>query len=192
MLSFNVHENAGCNWTYQSNWKRICWKWNYVSNFILCGTHKVSLEIQIYAYTQYTLYDGYVLHICTIAPFGHWQLQCFSSCCCPDRNGGSYARWTGPLFFVFISLFIFAELIGCNMMKKKKPIYARVIIWFAWAIHCKLWWKYVKVKYMTDKIPMKRCGLLEEMANMVAFIASKQASFTTAFTFDATGGRATY
>mgnify|MGYP000503877635 CR=1 FL=1 len=50
----------------------------------------------------------------------------------------------------------------------------------------------VQVKYMTDKIPMKRCGLLQEMAQMVAFIASKEASFTTAFTFDATGGRATY
>jgi NAD(P)-dependent dehydrogenase (short-subunit alcohol dehydrogenase family) len=49
-----------------------------------------------------------------------------------------------------------------------------------------------QVRYMTDKIPMKRCGLLEEMAAMVAFIASKKASFTTAFTFDATGGRATY
>jgi len=49
-----------------------------------------------------------------------------------------------------------------------------------------------QVKYMTDKIPMKRCGRLEEIASMVAFIASKDASFTTAFTFDATGGRATY
>ena len=49
-----------------------------------------------------------------------------------------------------------------------------------------------QVKYMTDKIPMKRCGLLEEMAHMVAFIASRGTSFTTAFTFDATGGRATY
>ena len=45
---------------------------------------------------------------------------------------------------------------------------------------------------MTDKIPMKRCGLLQEMAEMVAFIASKSTSFTTAFCFDATGGRATY
>jgi len=49
-----------------------------------------------------------------------------------------------------------------------------------------------QLKYMTDKIPMKRCGTLEEIAAMVAFIASPQASFTTGFTFDATGGRATY
>ena len=49
-----------------------------------------------------------------------------------------------------------------------------------------------QVKYMTDKIPMKRCGELNEIASMVGFIASKQAGFTTAFCFDATGGRATY
>merc|ERR1712151_394476 len=49
-----------------------------------------------------------------------------------------------------------------------------------------------QVKYMTDKIPMKRTGTLEEIASMVAFIASPECSFTTGFTFDATGGRATY
>ena len=49
-----------------------------------------------------------------------------------------------------------------------------------------------QVKYMTDKIPMKRCGELEEIAQLVGFIASKSAGFTTAFCFDATGGRATY
>ena len=49
-----------------------------------------------------------------------------------------------------------------------------------------------QVKYMTDKIPMKRCGRLEEVASIVAFIVSKDASFTTGFTFDLTGGRAVY
>jgi 3-oxoacyl-[acyl-carrier protein] reductase len=49
-----------------------------------------------------------------------------------------------------------------------------------------------QVKYMTDKIPMKRCGTLDEVANMAAFIVSPGASFTTGFTFDMTGGRATY
>src|SRR5215813_2045692 len=49
-----------------------------------------------------------------------------------------------------------------------------------------------QVKYMTDKIPMKRCGTLEEIADLVAFIVSPGASFTTGFTFDMTGGRATY
>jgi NAD(P)-dependent dehydrogenase (short-subunit alcohol dehydrogenase family) len=49
-----------------------------------------------------------------------------------------------------------------------------------------------QVTYMTDKIPMKRCGTLDEIANMAAFIVSPEASFTTGFTFDLTGGRATY
>ncbi|MES3018484.1 MAG: SDR family NAD(P)-dependent oxidoreductase [Bacteroidota bacterium] len=48
------------------------------------------------------------------------------------------------------------------------------------------------VKYMTDKIPMKRCGLLEEAASIAAFIVSAECSFTTGFTFDLSGGRATY
>jgi len=49
-----------------------------------------------------------------------------------------------------------------------------------------------QVKYMTDKIPMKRCGTLEEVANIIAYIVSPQNSFTTGFTFDLSGGRATY
>jgi 3-oxoacyl-[acyl-carrier protein] reductase len=49
-----------------------------------------------------------------------------------------------------------------------------------------------QVKYMTDKIPMKRCGTLDEIAHMAAFIVSPGTGFTTAFTFDMTGGRATY
>ncbi len=49
-----------------------------------------------------------------------------------------------------------------------------------------------QVTYMTDKIPMKRCGSLEEIANMAAFIVSPEAAFTTGFTWDLSGGRATY
>jgi NAD(P)-dependent dehydrogenase (short-subunit alcohol dehydrogenase family) len=49
-----------------------------------------------------------------------------------------------------------------------------------------------QVTYMTDKIPMKRCGTLEEISDMAAFIVSPEASFTTGFTFDLTGGRATF
>jgi len=49
-----------------------------------------------------------------------------------------------------------------------------------------------QVKYMTDKIPMKRCGTLDEIAHMAAFIVSRETAFTTGFTFDMTGGRATY
>ena len=49
-----------------------------------------------------------------------------------------------------------------------------------------------QVKYMTDKIPMKRCGTLEEAANLAAYIVSRENSFTSGFTFDLSGGRATY
>ncbi|MGF1558038.1 MAG: SDR family NAD(P)-dependent oxidoreductase [Flavobacteriaceae bacterium] len=49
-----------------------------------------------------------------------------------------------------------------------------------------------QVKYMTDKIPMKRCGTLKEFADMATFIVSDATSFTTGFTFDLSGGRATY
>lgn len=49
-----------------------------------------------------------------------------------------------------------------------------------------------QVKYMTDKIPMKRCGKVEEIGALVAFIASEEAAFTTGFCFDATGGRSVY
>jgi 3-oxoacyl-[acyl-carrier protein] reductase len=46
--------------------------------------------------------------------------------------------------------------------------------------------------YMTAKIPMARCGELEEVAQMIAWIVSPACSFTTGFTFDLSGGRATY
>jgi NAD(P)-dependent dehydrogenase (short-subunit alcohol dehydrogenase family) len=49
-----------------------------------------------------------------------------------------------------------------------------------------------QVKYMTAKIPMGRCGTLDELVAMVEFIVSPACSFTTGFTFDLTGGRATY
>lgn len=49
-----------------------------------------------------------------------------------------------------------------------------------------------QVKYMTDKIPMKRCGTLDEIAGLALYILSPQNSFTTGFTFDLSGGRATY
>jgi len=49
-----------------------------------------------------------------------------------------------------------------------------------------------QVKYMTDKIPMKRCGTLDEVAALSCWIVSEEASFCTAFTFDLTGGRSVY
>jgi 3-oxoacyl-[acyl-carrier protein] reductase len=49
-----------------------------------------------------------------------------------------------------------------------------------------------QVKYMTDKIPMRRCGTLDELVAVVEFAVSPGCSFTTGFTFDLSGGRATY
>lgn len=49
-----------------------------------------------------------------------------------------------------------------------------------------------QVKYMTDKIPMKRCATLDEVANIACWIVSPEASFNTGFTFDLSGGRAVY
>jgi NAD(P)-dependent dehydrogenase (short-subunit alcohol dehydrogenase family) len=49
-----------------------------------------------------------------------------------------------------------------------------------------------QVKYMTDKIPMRRCGTIDEVASVVTFMASSECSFTTGFCFDATGGRSVY
>ena len=48
------------------------------------------------------------------------------------------------------------------------------------------------LKYMISRIPMGRLGEVGEIAQMLAFMASKACSFTTGFTFDASGGRATY
>ena len=48
------------------------------------------------------------------------------------------------------------------------------------------------VDYMTAKIPMRRCGELQEAAELIGWIVSPACSFTTGFTFDLTGGRATY
>jgi len=48
------------------------------------------------------------------------------------------------------------------------------------------------LKYMLARIPMGRVGEAEEAAEMLAFMVSRACSFTTGFTFDASGGRATY
>ena len=48
------------------------------------------------------------------------------------------------------------------------------------------------IDYMLSKIPRGRLVLVEEIANTIAFMVSEECSFTTGFTFDITGGRATY
>jgi 2-dehydro-3-deoxy-L-rhamnonate dehydrogenase (NAD+) len=49
-----------------------------------------------------------------------------------------------------------------------------------------------QVDYMRSKIPMGRLGEIDESAAMVCFMASEECSFTTASTFDTSGGRTTY
>ncbi|WP_413061685.1 SDR family NAD(P)-dependent oxidoreductase [Sphingomonas carotinifaciens] len=49
-----------------------------------------------------------------------------------------------------------------------------------------------QVDYMRGKIPMGRLGEVHESAAMVCFMASEECSFTTASTFDTSGGRTTF
>jgi 3-oxoacyl-[acyl-carrier protein] reductase len=48
------------------------------------------------------------------------------------------------------------------------------------------------IQYMLSKIPMNRFGEVEEVAEMVAWLASPACTFSTGATFDLSGGRATY
>ncbi|CAN5428805.1 SDR family NAD(P)-dependent oxidoreductase [soil metagenome] len=49
-----------------------------------------------------------------------------------------------------------------------------------------------QVDYMRSKIPMGRLGEIHESVAMVCFMASEECSFTTASTFDTSGGRTTF
>jgi NAD(P)-dependent dehydrogenase (short-subunit alcohol dehydrogenase family) len=48
------------------------------------------------------------------------------------------------------------------------------------------------IDFMLSKIPRNRFVLVEEVASMVAWMASEENSFTTGAVFDISGGRATY
>lgn len=48
------------------------------------------------------------------------------------------------------------------------------------------------INYMLSKIPMNRFGEVEEVAEMVAWLASSHCTFATGAVFDLSGGRATY
>ena len=48
------------------------------------------------------------------------------------------------------------------------------------------------VKYMISKIPMGRTGTIDEVAALVHYLVSPEASFTTGQCYDISGGRATY
>ena len=47
-------------------------------------------------------------------------------------------------------------------------------------------------KYMVSKIPMGRMGKTSEVAALICWLLSKECSYSTAATFDLSGGRATY
>jgi 2-dehydro-3-deoxy-L-rhamnonate dehydrogenase (NAD+) len=49
-----------------------------------------------------------------------------------------------------------------------------------------------QVRYLTDRIPLGRLGRAEEVAALVHWLASDDASFSTGAVFDLSGGRATY
>lgn len=49
-----------------------------------------------------------------------------------------------------------------------------------------------QLEYMASKIPMQRLGTVEEVAAIACWICSEEASFTTGFIYDLSGGRATY
>lgn len=48
------------------------------------------------------------------------------------------------------------------------------------------------LEHITSLIPMKRVGRAEEVAELVAFLASDRVSFSTGAVYDISGGRATY
>jgi 3-oxoacyl-[acyl-carrier protein] reductase len=48
------------------------------------------------------------------------------------------------------------------------------------------------IAWMLSKIPLGRFGQVEEIAAMICWLASDEASFTTGAVFDVSGGRATY
>jgi 2-dehydro-3-deoxy-L-rhamnonate dehydrogenase (NAD+) len=48
------------------------------------------------------------------------------------------------------------------------------------------------IDYMLQKIPMGRFGRVEEIASLVCWLCTEEASFSTGAVFDLSGGRATY
>jgi 3-oxoacyl-[acyl-carrier protein] reductase len=48
------------------------------------------------------------------------------------------------------------------------------------------------IDFMLSKIPVGRFGTVEENAALIAWLASRECSFSTGAVFDISGGRSTY
>jgi 3-oxoacyl-[acyl-carrier protein] reductase len=48
------------------------------------------------------------------------------------------------------------------------------------------------IDFMLSKIPIGRFGTVDEVASLICWLASGEASFSTGAVFDVSGGRATY
>jgi NAD(P)-dependent dehydrogenase (short-subunit alcohol dehydrogenase family) len=48
------------------------------------------------------------------------------------------------------------------------------------------------IDYMVERIPLGRVGTAEEVATLIAWLASEDCSFSTGATYDISGGRAVY
>jgi 3-oxoacyl-[acyl-carrier protein] reductase len=48
------------------------------------------------------------------------------------------------------------------------------------------------IDYMVERIPLRRVGAAEEVARLIAYLASEDLSFSTGSCFDVSGGRAVY
>ena len=49
-----------------------------------------------------------------------------------------------------------------------------------------------QIDWMLSKIPISRFGEIDEVASLILWLASEEASFSTGAVFDISGGRATY
>jgi 3-oxoacyl-[acyl-carrier protein] reductase len=48
------------------------------------------------------------------------------------------------------------------------------------------------IDFMLSKIPMGRFGTVEEISSLIAWLVSRECSFSSGAVFDVSGGRATY
>jgi NAD(P)-dependent dehydrogenase (short-subunit alcohol dehydrogenase family) len=84
----------------------------------------------------------------------------------------------------------FTKSLGKELAGKGVMVNALTPATFESPILCQL--PQSQVDYMRSKIPMGRLGEIRESTAMICFMASEECSFTTAATFDTSGGRTTF